>query len=558
MKILIVEDTATNRTLLTWILEDNGHEVIEAADGKEGVEQFKAYQPDLVLMDVLMPVMDGVEATKQIRSHLGNTHVPIIFLTALSDDASLTKCLEVGGDDFISKPINEQVLKAKINAHSRIKELNEQLSKQNIELTRLHQLTQQEHIIAKKVFETAFSASLLDSSNIRHYISPAANFNGDLLLTAISPSGSLYGLVADFTGHGLPAAIGALPLSKAFFDAASRGDSVSSIAKELNHDLGEFLPDNMFAAAAIAEMNANGSRLTIWMGGMPDALLTNPDGKLKQTIQSRHMPLGILENDEFERDCYVINVDPGDRLYFYTDGIPEALNSDGIMYGEKRLLEHFNGRAADPFDSLIQDNISFTGAQSQADDITILELICKPVETCPYPRPQDLALSQIIPWNFSTTLTVDELKSCTSPISKIVDFIGNDNVLGSHTDYIFTILTELYSNALEHGILGLSSEIKKTDDGYLEYYEQRKVRLKELQEGQIQVSLSFRRQSEEGILAITMIDSGKGFAFDTKPTTNEHDSCGRGLSLIKSLCHWAEYSENGSRVDLEYRVNLSR
>lgn len=228
MKILVVDDTEANRKLLAWMLEDDGHEVVEAINGQEAVDLFKQAKPDLVLMDVMMPVMDGFEATKAIKDYLAGTHVPIIFLTALSDDASLTKCLSIGGDDFLSKPINEQVLQAKIKAHSRIKDLNEQLNRKNKELTRLHQFTMREHEIAKNVFESALAASILDSNNTRHYISPAATFNGDLLLVSISPSGGLYALMADFTGHGLPAAIGALPVSQAFLDAAQQGASVAA------------------------------------------------------------------------------------------------------------------------------------------------------------------------------------------------------------------------------------------------------------------------------------------------------------------------------------------
>lgn len=556
MKILIVEDTETNRALLTWILQDCGHEVIQARDGKVGVEMFKAHQPELVFMDVMMPVMDGVEATREIRNHLGNTHVPIIFLTALTDAESLANCLEVGGDDFISKPINEQVLKAKIQAHSRIKELNEQLSKQNEELTRLNQLTQQEHLIAERVFETAFQASLLDSKNTRHFVSPAANFNGDLLLIAVSPSGSLYGVVADFTGHGLPAAIGALPLSKIFFDAVAKGEAVSAIAKQLNSDLGKFLPDDIFAAAAIAELNAKANRLTLWMGGMPDAIMTDADGKLKQQYQSRHMPLGILEDDEFERDCYIIDVTHGDRLYLYTDGIPEAMSPIGNMYGERRLLSHFDGRTSDPFTNLIEDNIAFTGEKAQADDITLLELTCIPVEIAATRTTESRSNSHQIPWSFSTKLSASEIQSCSSPISKVLEVIGQHELIKDHSDYLFTILTELFSNALEHGILGLDSALKNDDDGYLEYYEQREQKLRELQQAEIVIDVGFQWDKTHAELAIRVKDSGCGFDFEHPIAVNDQASCGRGISLINSLCEEVRYSEGGTRVDLRYQIPL--
>lgn len=554
MKILVVDDTEANRKLLAWMLEDDGHEVVEAINGKEAVELFKISKPDLVLMDVMMPVMDGFEATKAIKEYLGGTHVPIIFLTALSDDASLTKCLSIGGDDFLSKPINEQVLQAKIKAHSRIKDLNEQLNRQNKELTRLHQFTLREHEIAKNVFESALAASILDSKNTRHYISPAATFNGDLLLVSISPSGGLYALMADFTGHGLPAAIGALPVSQAFLDAAQQGASVSSIAREVNRTLEKFLPDDMFAAAAIAELNAEGNRLTLWLGGMPDALHTDSEGKLKQQIPSTHMPLGILEDDEFEREANIVEVSHGDRLYLYTDGIPESLNPAGEMYGETRMLSHFNGSSSDPFASLIESVYQFTGHKDQNDDITLLELSCKPVEATVNGDASVLNLELALPWTLRMKLAASDLKKPTSPVAQLVDMIGSAPGIESHKDYLHTIIAELYSNALEHGILGLSSDLKKTEDGYMEYYQQREEKLQKLEDGTLDITVMFRVEGRKGFLSLQLDDSGRGFDVNHRNHSTDEDSFGRGIDLIETLCDKVTYSEGGTRVEAEYTI----
>tara|TARA_A100001037_G_C14683231_1_gene428297 strand:- start:75 stop:407 length:333 start_codon:yes stop_codon:yes gene_type:complete len=108
VRILVVDDQAPNRGLLSYILEDDGHEVLEATDGESGVAQFQSVAPDLVLMDVAMPGMDGYEAARTMKANADDRHVPIIFLTAHSDEASLSRCLEVGGDDFLTKPINDR------------------------------------------------------------------------------------------------------------------------------------------------------------------------------------------------------------------------------------------------------------------------------------------------------------------------------------------------------------------------------------------------------------------------------------------------------------------
>lgn len=554
MKILVVDDTEANRKLLAWILEDEGHNVIEARDGQQAVDLFRQHNPDLVLMDVMMPVMDGFEATKAIKDYLGDKHVPIIFLTALSDDASLAKCLAIGGDDFLSKPINEQILQAKIKAHSRIKDLNEQLNRQNQELKKLHQITLREHDIAKTVFDNALAASVMDCSSTRQYISPATTFNGDLLLISVSPTGGLYALLADFTGHGLPAAIGAIPLSQTFFDATQQGASVSSTVRSLNKALTKFLPDDMFAATAIAELNADGTRLSLWMGGMPEAILTDSNGKLKETIPSNHMPLGILDDEEFERDPYVLEVNRGDRLYLYTDGIPESENPGGTQYGEARLLSHFTGTAADPFNALIDDVKHFTGAKGQIDDITLLEVICQPVQAAQQASAEPGRNKPSLPWHIEMKLTPNELRS-GSPVPLLIDMLGTTPDMERHKDYLHTIMAELFSNALEHGVLALSSELKRTEDGYLDYYQQREERLHGLTNGFIHIAVRFRMENNERRLNIQLDDSGQGFDFSSARQGSDDDAFGRGISLLETLCERVTYSNGGTRVEVEYVID---
>lgn len=553
MKILVVDDTEANRKLLSWILEDEGHSIIEARDGQQAVDLFREQEPDLVLMDVMMPVMDGFEATQAIKEYLGGRHVPIIFLTALSDDASLAKCLSIGGDDFLSKPINEQVLQAKIKAHSRIKDLNEQLNRKNQELQRLHQITMREHEIAKAVFDNSLAASRSDSGNIRQYISPATTFNGDLLLVSVSPSGGLYALLADFTGHGLPAAIGAIPLSQTFFDATHQGASVSSIARSLNRSLTKFLPDDMFASAAIAELSLDGTRLSLWLGGMPDAILTGSNGDLKEIISSNHMPLGILDDEEFERDPYVLEVSRGDRLYLYTDGIPESEDPAGEMYGETRLLSHFNS-PSDPFNALINDVRTFTGDKNQIDDITLLELTCQPVDIVP-PLPEDVPRHKpALPWHIDMKLTPDDLRS-GSPVALLIDMLGSTPDMERHKDCLHTILAELFSNALEHGVLALSSDLKKTEEGYLDYYHQREQKLNQLQQGFVNISVHFTVRAGHGRLVVRIEDSGKGFDISQRRPSGDDDAFGRGISLLQSLCERVTYSNGGNQVEVEYRID---
>ncbi|MCU7940573.1 MAG: response regulator [gamma proteobacterium symbiont of Bathyaustriella thionipta] len=120
MKILIVDDDKTNRLVLSAYLKKDGFTVVSAENGVEAIEVFQAEEPALILMDVIMPVMDGYEATKKIKSMMTDKFIPIIFLTAMTDEKALSECVAVGGDDFLTKPYNRTLLKAKIDALDRV------------------------------------------------------------------------------------------------------------------------------------------------------------------------------------------------------------------------------------------------------------------------------------------------------------------------------------------------------------------------------------------------------------------------------------------------------
>jgi CheY-like chemotaxis protein len=213
LTILIAEDSAADRLLLSTIVRRQGHEVLTATNGAEAVEVFSSQQPHLVLMDAMMPVMDGFEAARQIKVLAGENLVPIIFLTSLTESEALARCLEAGGDDFLAKPYNQVILAAKIKAMDRLRRLQATVLQQRDLIAKHHDYLLNEQRVAKAVFDKVAHSGCLSAPNIRYLQSPYALFNGDLLLAAYTPAGDMHVLLGDFTGHGLPAAVGAMPLA---------------------------------------------------------------------------------------------------------------------------------------------------------------------------------------------------------------------------------------------------------------------------------------------------------------------------------------------------------
>ena len=235
----------------------------------------------------------------------------------------------------------------------------------------------------------------------------------------------------------------------------------------------------------------------------------------------------------------------------YSDGIPEALDPDGNMFGEERMLAMFDGEKKDPFIKLIYDIKQFTGAE-QNDDITIIELICTPMDMLSA-EAQPLNCDNELPWKMELNLTSEDLRA-SAPVATIIDMIGASPAICAHKDYLHTIISELFSNALEHGVLGLSSDLKKSEDGYLEYYQLRTQLLRDLKEGFVNISLEFKPQGDKAELDISIKDSGKGFDIDNVYKSTDDDAFGRGVSLIDSLCESVHYSEQGTRVHAKYII----
>ena len=130
MQILVVDDDGYSRKLIGHVLEQSGHRVCVAKDGQEAIAVWREQNPDLILMDLMMPVMDGYTSASHIKDEAGQTFIPIVFMTAMDEEKAMLRCLEVG-DDFLAKPINLVMLEAKIRAHARNLELNREVLAQN-------------------------------------------------------------------------------------------------------------------------------------------------------------------------------------------------------------------------------------------------------------------------------------------------------------------------------------------------------------------------------------------------------------------------------------------
>lgn len=296
---------------------------------------------------------------------------------------ALSAALESGGDDFISKPINVEILHSKIKAHLRIRNFNQQLNDKNQKLKEYNQRLQREQKLVDHFFTNALKQSYLDPAYIKYKITPMSAFNGDLLLAERGPQGGLFVVLGDFTGHGLTAAMGTLPVALVFFAMVRKGAPLAGIAREINHKLVTLMPSEMFFAAVLLELSPDGRTITLWAGGMPDGYHCATEHGIKDVIHSRHLPLGILGDGQFDATTQSLSVDLGDKLYLCSDGVIEAACPDGGIFGADRLEKLLSTRAGDKFNLVLKELEAFRGGEKQRDDISFVEIRCDAVPAPP-------------------------------------------------------------------------------------------------------------------------------------------------------------------------------
>jgi len=377
LRILAADDTEMNLDLLRRFIQRQGHELITAADGLEAVEKFKAQRPDLVLMDVMMPKMDGYEATRQIRALCGDAWVPIIFMSAKVATDDQVEGLEAGGDDYLTKPVNLKILGAKIRAMQRIAELQQALEVQAAELKVYRDNAEDEKQLATRLMERITRSGALVDDLLHSWTLPAEQMSGDLVAATRTVGERLYVMVADATGHGLPAALVQMPVSQVFYDMAREGYTVASIVAAMNRQLRALVPRDRFVAATVVSLDIRNRTLEVWNGGNPEAMFVDNAGRILHRFAPTAAPLGIVSADDFAPFTEIYQCPVEGELLLYSDGVLDADAPDGESFGEARLESAVASKGEQSAcESLAQALEAHLAGRHGQDDISVLCVRC--------------------------------------------------------------------------------------------------------------------------------------------------------------------------------------
>jgi CheY-like chemotaxis protein/anti-sigma regulatory factor (Ser/Thr protein kinase) len=559
LKILVADDTQANLLLISKFIARLGHIVVTAANGMEAVEAFAREAPDMVLMDVMMPVMDGLEATAKIKA-LSRHWVPVIIVSAKSHELDQAKGLEIGADDYLTKPINFVILEAKINVMRRIALMQRQLADNTRQLERYRDEAEEEQRIADELMKRLIHAEGLSDKMLQYWVSPARRFSGDLVAATRSRSNDLYVILADATGHGLPAALNLLPITQIFYGMAEKGFSVSHIAEEMNRKISALTPSDRFVAAVIACINPREKIIEIWNGGNPSPVFVTGEGHIAHHFASRHLPLGILNQQLFDSQTEIHPWETAGRLVICSDGLLEAENANGQAFGKPRflqVLEQVTDRQR--FISLVAALQEHLGNLAAHDDISLVMVSC-PAEKETVSLPETAAgRAQTMNsghWNFTFAISAPELRH-VDIIPLLLHNLEAMELGKEHSSHLFLVISELFNNALDHGLLRLDSKLKAQPDGFDQYIALRQERLQTLVEGEIEIQLEHFTLDGKRMLRIAVKDSGPGFDYPSVLSRTLDDNTtlsGRGIPLVKSLCVDMRYDGNGNEAVVHYAL----
>ncbi len=552
--ILVVDDDLFLNELFCHFLQGKGfvtNGVNSLASAVSLIETGE--RADLILLDYNLGDGTGLDFLARLKELQGDDIPPVIMVSTHEDPVFLEHCFSSGVNDYVIKPVNLSLLALKVSALIRSVAMQRLISLQNIELARFKQDAEREEAVAKFTYEYLLRQNNQVIDGVDLWLKPSSSFSGDIAIAKISPGGDLYFLLADATGHGLSAAITVMPVVSIFNTMVAKGFDIQPIVIEMNRKLERDTPHDRFVAAIVVHIQQAENQIHVWNGGMPAAYWVT-QGNVVQKFKSRHMALGILDDSQFDA-----NVDTWrfpTRGYFFacSDGLLEQENLQGDSFSDDRLLDLVQSRPGNVSAALASALAVHAQTDTYSDDVSFCIITPEKIPLGGYclldeKTTHDYEKEQISNFNWQVRISGKKLANCElSPLcNKFLQYVGVEQNL---CQIIFLIVSEMVSNALDHGILRLHSSLKEEPEGFIRYFQERERRLAQLTHTDaIELSLRWELTGTGAQLVITVTDSGAGFDFSRREMPASELLSGRGLQMIKNLAQRVEIFPPGNRIE---------
>ena len=381
-RILVVDDEPKNIRILQILLEAKGYIVIAATHGQEALDQVKEASPDLILLDIMMPRMNGYEVCERIRADEETQFIPIVMVTALTEAKDRIKAIEVGADDFISKPFDSLEVIARARSLLRVKQYHDALKQANQELAEHNARLDMELQMAQEVQASLMPQGITDLAGFRvvsHY-TPEIAVGGDFFdLWEVGP-GQLGLLISDVMGHGVPAAFITVFIKTIVEEMREQTDDPGRLLEALNTRFDKLISSelSMFATAFCAVIDQSDQTLRWANAGHPFPFLIRREQGVCEPVENQSIGegLGFLPDSIYQ--TFHVPFRPSDGLFLYTDGAYELQNSQGEEFSPERLRDVLDEQSSHPatiiVDSVVQAIDRFSEGMPREDDITIVAM----------------------------------------------------------------------------------------------------------------------------------------------------------------------------------------
>jgi len=369
--ILIVDDEVRITEILDLYLRKQGYTTRTATNGLDALEKMADFIPDLIISDLMMPGMDGIELCKEVKTRKEFNNPYFMMLTAKATVDSKIEGLKIGADDYITKPFNVKELVARVNSAMRIKALQNEILEKNMELERYKAAMENELQLAARFQESLIPTDgpLNERITLKTVFQPTIHIGGDIFDVRTTPEGDVVFFVADVTGHGIVAALISAMIKLSFIQAVTTTADPSVIAGKINSDIVTTTSEEHFASMFLGRFRSDAQALTVVRAGHPPALLRKANGRVL-ALNPPGFLLGIDADATFPSQ--EIPVAAGDRLLLYTDGISEAENPERGLFGEERIRTFMERSDAEPR-GLLHQVQAWTGGHYD-DDVTLIQL----------------------------------------------------------------------------------------------------------------------------------------------------------------------------------------
>jgi sigma-B regulation protein RsbU (phosphoserine phosphatase) len=367
-RVLIVDDVKTNVDILVQALRDE-YKLSVALDGNAALRSVEKSPPDLVLLDIVMPDLDGYEVCRRLRASEPTREVPVMFLSALEDVSDKTRGFEVGGNDYLTKPFEVLEVKARVRS----------LLKAKLYADAVREAMARDLRIAREIQMGILPADLGAATRgtgleVRALIEPAREVGGDLYEVLRVSDDRVVVALGDVSGKGIPAALFMAVAVTILRTLARQSGEPDEILMRLNDELAEQNPRGMFVTMQCLVFDMKRKLVSCAGAGHHQLAILSPGARPRLACASTGRPAGLMLGNPITRET--LPLEAGEMFVLFSDGVSEAMNEDEAFYGEERLLATLgampNAGSAETVTRVMTDLRAFTAGAKQSDDITVV------------------------------------------------------------------------------------------------------------------------------------------------------------------------------------------